>query len=80
MGSGVLWGGSTMSVDTTLWTGGVRVGAGNVSKATSNRWFYLFVDPFSMTDSTESMLAYGEIGQVSGLRVGPPNSWYCPHF
>ena len=69
-----------MNADTTLWTNGVRVGAGNVCRTTSNKWFYLFVDPFSMTDSTESMLADGEFGRVSGLRVGLPNSWFCPHF
>jgi hypothetical protein len=79
-GGGILWGGSILGDDTRpLWSGdGVRIGASNILKTTSDKWFFHFIDPYSMTDSPESTLAFGEAGQTKGLRVGPPNSWFYP--
>jgi hypothetical protein len=80
MGTGVLWGGSTVNTENSLWTSGVRMGAENVCKKMSKKWLYQLVDPWSMTDSTESTLAFGESGLLPGLRVGPPSSWFYPHY
>ena len=80
-GEGLLWGDSTMVANNqSLWVGTVRVHTSGLLKTTAGKWANLFVDPYSISDLTESTLAFGETGQTNGLRVGPPGSWFYPGY
>jgi hypothetical protein len=84
LGCAILWGDGTVSSDgifvagTQIWNYGARVHTTGVRSTTGAKWYPNFVNPSSMTDSAESILAYGEAGVVRGLTVGPTGAWFYP--
>jgi hypothetical protein len=67
---GILWGNSL------IWDG--KVGCEGVREETADTWYPAFVDPTSLTGTSEEVLGLGELAPIHGARKGVPSSWYYP--
>jgi serine protease AprX len=78
-GDGILWGNSILLNNNLIWSHGAKVGTSGILNLTTSKWYSAFVDPDSIGESGADILAHGEAGVVTGIRVGPAGAWFYPH-
>jgi hypothetical protein len=57
---------------------GTAVRTQGIRNTESAKWYPMFLNPNSIQDFGESVLARGELGTISGLSVGPAGAWFYP--
>jgi subtilisin family serine protease len=78
-GDGIVLGDSILLDDTLIWGHGAGARTRGVLNLTLSKWYPAFVDPDSIGESGADILAHGETGVITGIRVGPAGAWFYPH-